>query len=322
MRRYLLLGAGFSRNWGGWLASEVCDDLVWRLKEYPAICSLILEQGFEPAFFDLYEQFRRPDGNRLLPQILAFQTALWEAFGAMNASFTRRPSLELSQDRQFSILDFLSRFDAIFTLNQDMLLELHYHGIELAGQRRWQGVQWPGCVVPPEFRAITRATIGGLPRQRWIVGQAEEQLQIEAHLQPIIKLHGSAHWYEGPENDRAPVIVIGGNKLEAIERNPLLASYGRYFSESLTQADSLLMTIGYSFNDDHINDAICDAQEANAEFGLFVVDPAGRRLLTKRVAGEPRRIEQVRYLGGSSRPLSETFKGDELEWTKLMRFFE
>lgn len=58
MQRYLLLGAGFSRNWGGWLASEVCDDLVWRLKEYPDIRSLILEQGFEPAFFEMHKQFR------------------------------------------------------------------------------------------------------------------------------------------------------------------------------------------------------------------------------------------------------------------------
>ena len=42
----------------------------------------------------------------------------------------------------------------------------------------------------------------------------------------------------------------------------------------LAQPNALLMTIGYSFSDEHINDAICEAQEANEEFGLYVVDPS------------------------------------------------
>ena len=47
-------------------------------------------------------------------------------FSEMNEVFARFPGWGLSNDAADSIDSFLSRFNAIFTLNQDLLLELHY----------------------------------------------------------------------------------------------------------------------------------------------------------------------------------------------------
>lgn len=145
-------------------------------------------------------------------------------------------------------------------------------------------------------------------------------------LQPIIKLHGSSNWYDGEGANRAPTMVIGGEKRRAIEANPLLRFYGEYFRDRLREEHALLMTIGYGFADEHVNDAICDAHDAGSNFGLFVVSPSGRKVLNKRdpraqIQDHPGRLMNVRYVGGSSRALSATLAGDSLEHAKLLRFF-
>ena len=54
-KRLLLIGAGFSRNWGGWLASEVHDHLIGSraVRENPAVRTALMETqksgGFEAA---------------------------------------------------------------------------------------------------------------------------------------------------------------------------------------------------------------------------------------------------------------------------------
>ena len=54
---YLLLGAGFSRNWGGWLASEVEEYLLSLPALGPVVRSQLLEcrarGGFEKALANL-----------------------------------------------------------------------------------------------------------------------------------------------------------------------------------------------------------------------------------------------------------------------------
>src|SRR5471030_1898185 len=158
MPRYLLLGAGFSRNWGGWLASEVADDLLWRLRARPELCQILMDRGFEDALHEIQTRFRVDNG--VLDDLLALQAAIEQTFGAMNLAFAERAALNFSDDAAVSVIDFLARFDAIFTLNQDLLLEMHYIGVELANRRRWNGVQWPGV------RALAGAAHAGTPLGR------------------------------------------------------------------------------------------------------------------------------------------------------------
>ena len=37
MQRVTLLGAGFSRNWGGWLATEVLGEILGRVADDPVV---------------------------------------------------------------------------------------------------------------------------------------------------------------------------------------------------------------------------------------------------------------------------------------------
>jgi hypothetical protein len=51
MRTHILLtGAGFSHNWGGWLAKELGGDLLGRLAPYPQLRRLVQNSAnFEEA---------------------------------------------------------------------------------------------------------------------------------------------------------------------------------------------------------------------------------------------------------------------------------
>ncbi|MCW0159670.1 SIR2 family protein [Burkholderia pseudomallei] len=320
MPHYLLLGAGFSRNCGGWLSNEVTDDLVWRLRDHPEICEVLLQWGFEGALFDLRSRHARREIDAEPIQLL--EAAISDSFRAMNMSFAaQRLQFEFGQEARSSITDFWARFDAIFTLNQDILLELHYD--PTLTRRRWAGIQWPG-VAPAGWPALTPAARAELADQRWHVLLGEDPV-IDRDTQPVIKLHGSSNWYT--DDEAGQHIVIGGQKREAIDASPLLRFYSRYFAECLVQRDALLMTIGYSFSDEHINEVICDANEAGANFGIFIVGPDGRSVLDKshpdNLEYDPQlRLTRLRYIGGSSRLLSSSFRGDQLELDKLLRFFD
>jgi hypothetical protein len=133
----LLTGAGFSRNWGGWLASETFEyllgspeidgnlrSLLWRSKEAGG--------GFEDALAELQEEHERRCDEFSRKPLNDLQVAIVGMFNMMDQSFattTFEPQHELNQITprpQSYVRSFLFQFDAIFTLNQDLLLERHY----------------------------------------------------------------------------------------------------------------------------------------------------------------------------------------------------
>ena len=122
MAKYLLTGAGFSRNWGGWLASEAFEYLIGVSGLTPRIRATLWKHkeagtGFEGAYQELRSvaesSSERDDDFKF------FSNMISGMFTSMQQSFPRDPFSELT-------LRFLAQFDAIFTLNQDTLLELKY----------------------------------------------------------------------------------------------------------------------------------------------------------------------------------------------------
>jgi hypothetical protein len=124
----LLTGAGFSRNWGGWLASEAfeyllgCPEVDDRLRAR-LWASKMVGGGFEDALAALQRTHhgQRDEGTRQMLSNL--QSAIQGMFDSMNAGFRRRRFHPSDLPGQWSIFRFLERFDCIFTLNQDLLLE-------------------------------------------------------------------------------------------------------------------------------------------------------------------------------------------------------
>ncbi|MGH9226145.1 MAG: SIR2 family protein [Acidimicrobiales bacterium] len=104
----------------------------------------------------------------------------------------------------------------------------------------------------------------------------------------FLKLHGSIDWRGEPSRDdtlrqyrisvvgpdqrlRSPAVVFGGrNKIRA--EGPfleLLAQWERMLQEART-----LLVVGYSFRDDHVNEAIRRWLNRNGETRIVVVDPS------------------------------------------------
>lgn len=325
----LLLGAGFSRNWGGWLATEafehllgspevIADDglrkLLWRHQS---------QGGFEAALAELQQAFGRDPGANG-PPLMALQSAVARMFADMNAAFLEITDWEFQNSVDRKVGTFLTRFDAIFTLNQDVLLEHHYlnDNIALVGKRKWTGPEMPGMSRTPSPEAFyanswARSTWTPLP---------EDNFKADPRCQPLYKLHGSSNWTRA---DGQPMLIMGGAKVREIGQTPILNWYAQVFEESINQAGARLMVIGYGFRDDHINAAIGRAVAKGLK--LFIIAPEGaelgRRINPTRQPGmiaastaEEEMLEMA-LIGASRRPMSAIFGGDTAEHNKVLRFF-
>lgn len=105
------------------------------------------------------------------------------------------------------VRSFLMRFDAIFTLNQDVLLEHFYCSDkvvqsqvrpEIPGMRRIQNAE------PLHAESLSRAT--WQPR-------SSNEFRISPGCQQYVKLHGSSNWF-GDGGKR--VMILGGAKQQGI----------------------------------------------------------------------------------------------------------
>jgi len=208
---------------------------------------------------------------------------------------------------------FLARFDAIFSLNQDLLLEIQYNNFVPHG--KWSRVILPGMQgTPPLGHAgpIDWTTVTWRPAPN----------PSHTMLQPLYKLHGSSNWQSETGEQ---LLIMGNAKTGAIDRFPVLRRYREEFAARLNEGNSKLMVIGYSFQDDHINEII---ERASKEHGLgtYLVNPSGRAVLRDPKLARasiyvPRSIEDINLIGELRRPLSAVFGGDSFAHGELMRFF-
>jgi hypothetical protein len=126
MPALILLGAGFSHNWGGWLAKEVFNYLIGLLaiRRHERLIKLLWQHhsggGFEDAIAEVQRDYRL-DPARHSAELKAFQDALGQMFGDMNDGYAANPGWEFQQQLEFMVRTFLVQFEAIFSLNQDLL---------------------------------------------------------------------------------------------------------------------------------------------------------------------------------------------------------
>ena len=122
------------------------------------------------------------------------------------------------------------------------------------------------------------------------------------------------------------MLIMGNAKTGAIDRFPVLRGYHEEFAARLSERNSKLMVIGYSFQDEHIN-AVIEGASRNHGLGTYLVNPSGRGVLRDpRLADAaiyvPRSIEEIKLIGEMRRPLSTIFGGsDSFAHGELMRFF-
>lgn len=320
MKTYLLLGAGFSRNWGGWLAAEAFEYLLGckEVKSHPSLARLLWQKKDQGGFEAALETVQTQRDGFGKPELEAFQSAVTRMFDDMNSGYHNLPNgMEFNNQIGFPLREMLVRFDAIFTLNQDLLLEYHYinDNIALAERSRWSGAYLPGVRRNPPQN--TQLGAAGWREVRWIVGDG--RYEAAKNVQPIYKLHGSVQWMD---EAGAGQLVIGGAKSATIARTPLLAQYHKDFEARLAEPDARLMVIGYSFSDGHINQLIQRAAQSGLR--CFIIDPLGVDVAdpTRNAAIRAENPFQKMIFGASRRTLREVFSGDRVEHAKIMRFFE
>jgi hypothetical protein len=273
--------------------------------------------GFEAALEEVQRNFYHERNNASKERLDRLQGAVSAMFRMMNGAFDKIVDFEPARPPCVGtrLLDLLTRFDAIFTLNQDLLLERHYQPkvMQNPSHCRWSGAVFPGVRV--------KATTQNLLERRW---EPVEKPELGMQTQPIFKLHGSSQWLD---SNGGELLIMGGNKPGAIQAHSILSWYQEVFSEYLRSRDARLMVIGYSFGDRHINSML----ESAAECGLriFVVDPLGSDLLRPRnpppgSLGEPPMPteREAMLIGSSRRSLTETFGRIDVEHAKIMWFFD
>jgi hypothetical protein len=301
MRRLLLTGAGFSKNWGGYLAREMWERLVGHrnVRASSDIRRVLLAHisDFEAALTDVRELGATAAGS--------FEKALLDVFLEQDEA-ERRNAGEYNSFNAGHFDSFFERFRSadrtglLFTLNQDVFLERRFRGILVA----------PG-IGPVSFRA------GGDPldethRRKVQVTNAAPQLA--AGELNYIKLHGSFNW---KTSKGGQLLVTGGNKESQIGVEfPLLNGYLNAFRAACAEGGAWLVVVGYRFRDSHINQAIADGVR-NHDLRLVIVDPAGPEPTFSGLMKErPIRVESVLLqtiwsgvAGSCSIPMGRIFGG-------------
>ncbi|WP_418360342.1 SIR2 family protein [Sphingobacterium detergens] len=160
----------------------------------------------------------------------------------------------------------------VFTLNYDLLFEKAANKIN--------------AVIIDGFSFTSPRTFSGRYFDYDIVqregSKVNEEDNFVTRVFHLYKLHGSLNWQK--ETDTSE-IIINDKAVDPLMVYPREGkykdSYGQPFFEMIARFqrnlrqdnDTLLICIGYSFNDNHINAAIEEAINQNPGFRIAVVDP-------------------------------------------------
>lgn len=158
----------------------------------------------------------------------------------------------------------------IFTLNYDLLFENAATDVN--------------AVIIDGFSYTFPRTFSGRFFDYDIVQRENSKLQEEDNfIQRVFhlhKLHGSLNWerINGEiiinENAKKPLMVYPREaKYEDSYEQPFFEMMARFQRSLRINNDTLLICIGYSFNDKHINAALEEALNQNPSFRLAVIDP-------------------------------------------------
>lgn len=321
MNTILLTGAGFSSNWGGLLASDVSSYLMQLIKGNFELESLLHNSnGFEDAYEKLREKVKNNPSMNNIQNIETLENALHDVFNAMNIAYQKKGTLNFNSDISKSVSNFLANFDSIFTLNQDLLLELLYAKFfPIIHPKRKIGVEFVGVKPAGDWNQDPL-------NAKWV---EREEKTFSHNLQPIHKLHGSINWVD--ESNGKKMMIIGTEKIASISSQPIIRYLNGEFYRQLMLENSKLMIIGYGFKDEHINQYIINAYNHKRNQGkdlpIFVIHPDGQgylKTINHSYGGaikskEP--IEEIHMVWMRGK-LSSTFKDDDIEYQRLQDFFK
>jgi len=261
MGNYILTGAGFSKNWGGWLSNELWSYLfshpdIQKNVELRGLLWKNPQQGFENALEEA-RQIALTDKEWVMHYKILEKIVI-EAFEEMDSLFKETYN-EYGQTA-YIMPKFIAKFDAFFTTNQDLLVERQFKNLEggisfkLVGRDYISSFGMPGI----KYNNIpTYSPIDNIPA--WTPD--EKQIgKLDLNVMPYIKLHGCMKG----KTSSGHLMIMGGQKDDQIEKEPLIKWYFEIFKGKLSEPESKLLVLGHSFLDAHINKIIFDAVESGS----------------------------------------------------------
>ena len=249
MKKILVLGAGFTANFGAPVAKQVWNELFnsQLIQQRKDIRSALLKYVNNHDFESFYDEIM--SGEFLEGDKKATTQAIEIIFQNIDEICKIKIFPKINT---FALLNLIQLFSNhrlgkgfIFTLNQDLFLE------RLFKHNEHQLFNMPLSYL-------------GLIEQTFI---ENDQLTILPTLEELeswkstfsfndnlyyIKLHGSYKWKSCNGTNQ---LIIGKRKNEQIKNEPLLNWYFELFQHTLSEK-AIILIMGYSFSDEHINNEI------------------------------------------------------------------
>jgi hypothetical protein len=271
--KILLTGAGFTKNFGGFLAREMWAQIHNRLqrsKEEPLKQLIKNEFDYEKIFEELvkgaeYSNEQKDTVNKsfleaykFMDHIICNEEALYGVKHYIATEGLREFLKEFACNR--------SEPGFFFTLNQDIVFERYFRSVRFT--------------IPGFIKYINANTIDinntpfsdswciDAPTEK-VLEQKKDKMNWQNERFYYIKLHGSFHW---KDSERENMMVIGTSKEEDIEKEPILKWYKNIFENVLYMPDCRLLIIGYGFRDQHINKVIVNSIKDKG-LKLFILCP-------------------------------------------------
>lgn len=301
----LLVGAGFTKNFGGILAEQMWVEIFnhEKLRNQPRIKRLMLKYlDYETVYYSVLNNLTDKEGlysptefniEEKKAIIEATETA-YERIDSKLRTYHDEPPFRFTNfNRLLYEFGRTKKNSFIFSLNQDLLIERFYQNPEPSNPNKESKLSIPGIKNSPEWFMNTfiymekNLRVGRqgspycklkdceycqLPTQEEFEQEKNTLLHGENYF--LIKLHGSYNWKDSSSGLKA--MVIGRGKLKRINEEPLLKEYFLLFKKVLSQKQRRLLVIGYGFGDEHINKVISNAVEIN-ELKIYILSPESPR---------------------------------------------
>lgn len=267
--KVLLTGAGFTHNFGGFLAADMWAE-IFNHKAVQAqlnVRNLLLQDlDFESAYSEVIYGDRFNEHEKQAMRMAVFSAYERLDFIVRNYCFNNDAPYPVNI---YMVRDFLERFKggscwkgAIFTLNQDLFLERHYN---------YNGMLQPGIRNGPVWVLKSGNHVQALNENGdfCVLPSTINNNDVITSTFSYIKLHGSQNWLS---SDGSRAMVLGMGKNEQVQREPLLAKYFEIFKETLSLGDVRLLIVGYGFRDEHVNEIMKEAIEKHG-LKIYIVSP-------------------------------------------------
>lgn len=291
-KNILLTGAGFTKNFGGLLASEMWAEIFnhEKIQAQPRIKGLMLDDDdfdYESIYYSIIDQ---PFSDEEFSDVEreAIKDAVKFAYEYIDSIL--REHIPHPYPVEFTnVIEFINLFNEnriksfigpnnvthfvqtdtgnksfIFTLNQDLFFERLYPNKNISIPGIKNNSDW--------FTSYYREKLD--PSDYCKLPNEKELNRIRPNILSdgnffLIKLHGSYNWIS---SDGTQKMVIGRGKTEQIQKEPLLKYYFEIFENVLSQNERRLLIIGYGFGDNHINRIISNAMK-NYGLRIYVISP-------------------------------------------------